>query len=100
MMHKSLAYRALTVAAPSPRASTPCWLPDTYCTARPSNTLATREVDTAALCQEECAKKEGCTYFTFTKRRGKSSCSLLSECTISARCEVGTCYRWLSNFVL
>ena len=92
MMHQSLASlpsRALSVAAASPRDSTPCWLPDTYCTARPSNTLATRgEVDTAALCQEECAKEQGCTYFTFTRRRGENRCSLLSECTISARCQV------------
>ena len=71
---------------PTPRSSSSCWFPDTYCRPSPSNLVDTGEATTAADCQEECDNTEGCSFFTFLRHRGSPQCSLLSSCTRYQKC--------------
>ena len=71
---------------PTPRSSSSCWFPDTYCRPSPSNLVDTGEATTAADCQEECENTEGCNFFTFLRHRGSPQCSLLSSCTRYQEC--------------
>ena len=68
---------------------TDCWLPSTYCRPLPSSTLASVEADSATSCQDLCAAREDCLFFTFLRHRGVPTCSLLSSCSQGSRCTVG-----------